>query len=289
MKYSLFKDNILKHLTEYKINYLGITTKGEWHKNPYGHILPIKSKHDYPMINNNFIFDINSAKNKVSELEHIEKHYHMFAHHLNSSQIMCINFFAPFLLDNDKKKILKKVLESCCVGLRIGNNSEIEKAIFEYTPNKREGTNFDFFLEFSKGEKIYFEIKYTEAEFGSIKIDKLKPNRYIDKWENIYKSIAKGYTQDEFYAKGYYQINRNIIAQETNKDYTVFIYPFDNENLDNLAKDLNYFNKPFMRFYNKPFNIDWYDLVKNAKEINNDPVLENLLDMFENKYLPRIN
>ena len=81
---------------------------------------------------------------------------HMDWHHMNSSQILCIAYFYSFI--NNKNKLQKLVTDV----LKI--NSEVSSAEFEYITS--DGSNIDFVVHLKNGGTVFFEIKYTEREFG---------------------------------------------------------------------------------------------------------------------------
>ena len=72
----------------YKHNTLKLTKKGIYKNKQYEHILAIEDQ------NHNFMKNI-----KIPP--HIK--LHIFHHHLNSSQVMYINYFAPFLETKETK------------------------------------------------------------------------------------------------------------------------------------------------------------------------------------------
>ena len=96
MRYQDYKEKVLNHLEEYKLNSLGCVKNGLYQNKEYGHILPSGFR---PL---NFLLGVNQPK---------DIHYHMHSHHLNSSQIMCINFFEPIMKDNLLIDILKDTLK----------------------------------------------------------------------------------------------------------------------------------------------------------------------------------
>ena len=156
--------------------------------------------------------------------------FHQCAHHVNSSQIFCINMFGPLMILDDGYDSLKKLLVEMGVNFR----GQITRAQFEYSPcDKVDRTQFDFYAETNKGEKAFFEIKYTERDFG-------KPSKGSEKKRNNYaamcsesmylKRMAK-MEKDEICHKFYshFQVWR-IVGRVKNKenDYAVFIFPFEN-------------------------------------------------------------
>ena len=152
---------------------------------------------------------------------------HIYAHHLNSSQMFCVNVFYPLLSGTAE---LADVLRDCDVPLR-GN---VSRAIFEYTPDGSEHTNFDFYAETDAREKVYFEIKYTEQGFG------LEGESSRNEWDQatdfcyrrqvLSSSFARVLGDPDVFFKDY-QVNRNIAYVQGPDDHVVFMFPRDNSSL----------------------------------------------------------
>lgn len=234
MKSTHYRKAALIHLSDYKRDILKCTEIGEFKNQPKHHVLP-PGKRGYQL---NLLPGV--------PLPGADFKYHMYAHHLNSSQMMCYNFFAPLLADDEGKKILLEVLREE-TSFIFADGANITSSKFEHEPDKEEATNFDLYLELSSRENIYFEIKYTEPEFGGINPDKDKPTKYEDKWDNVYREhLQKSlyfkhlipYDNDEedtkqkrqqFYS--HYQINRNLSYIRNETDYCILLFPFDSDNL----------------------------------------------------------
>ena len=132
--------------------------RGKWRGVSYGHILTD--------MRNNFIDGCYPVKCCIKgNLSEGEIKYHQGASHLNSSQVMCINFFKKFFEKEEYEGYLLAVLQCCGISIE---GYKIENAVFEYEPDHEEGTNFDFYLILDDGKRISFECKYTETEFGGI-------------------------------------------------------------------------------------------------------------------------
>lgn len=251
MKYKEFNERVLESLVNYKEKVMHIKGKGVWSKNnkSYPHILPDSSSNLLPQ----------AAKFK--QLPSIK--LHTGAAHLNSSQMMCINFFSPLFKDD------KRLIELICkqLNLPITPDMKITNKQFEYTPNGPKHTNFDFYVELSTGEKFYFEIKYTERKFGGVSIDSKYPERYEKEWECFYKDQTdkskyfKDILQKDFYKN--YQINRNIAyitAENAEREFVCFVYPYDNGNLHKEAAAVQ-------TGYSNVEMINWDDFCETALNI----------------------
>lgn len=202
---------------------------------------------------------------------------HTDAHHLNSSQIMCMNFFFPLM----QEKKLSYVLHLLNAEEWLEPNGQFEK-ISEIDGGQRGATNFDFYIESAKGEKAYFEIKYTEGDFGTAKDDK----SHNDKWEQIYKEliekspilIKEKIDKDTFFKN--YQLLRNMVhVKDAKKDYVVFLVP--KETLYERAEQfINEVVKSEAK--NHVRVLCWEEVFDTVK---NDPQLADYYAEFEKKYL----
>ena len=217
------------------------------------------SSHVYKDLKNNFIDGVKLENSVVKGDKSEEKiKYHEYATSLNSSQVMCINFFKKFFENKAYEGIFIEILKNS--GLNISCD-EIDKAVFEYRPDekKKENTNLDFFIEMADGQRISFEVKFTEQSFGSIsKVNKDgNKDRYANSWKDNYSRLIKlcpYYPSDLSCNKNclctengilnnscekadscviyrffeHYQINRNIVYARSRNDIVVFLTPREN-------------------------------------------------------------
>jgi hypothetical protein len=197
---------------------------------------------------------------------------HRDAHHLNSSQILCYNFFRP-LIDsaNGSPKLVEKLQN---FGVDIATISECE---FEYNDHKGDGTEFDFYIKGknSKGAdtKVFIEVKYTEASLRCS--DAFSPKtqaRYERKYNDVYtkmfaaqRCLKEKPSYNEFYT--FYQCFRNVLRVENENTYSIFLYPSKNE----IAKKFCEF-KDFLAdsegnklYGSNVLFINWEDIVKEGE------------------------
>lgn len=237
--------------------------------------------------------------------------YHQYAASLNSSQMMCINFFKKFFENNNYKKLLVELLKNC--ELKISEGC-IAEAAFEYRPDRYENTNLDFFMRMSDGQKISFEVKFTEPDFGSISKVKKGENiyRYRDSWNKNYSRLIKNsfyFSSDlqcdkdcecteggvlknccdktescgvyKFYEN--FQINRNILYAETDRDIVVFLTPRENFFLNSGRRYI----EQFAAEHNTPniVNLYWEDVIEKTLVLTmQDKELNDYMMKFKNKY-----
>lgn len=133
---------------------------------------------------------------------------------------MCISYFYDFL--NDTGRLDRLLAWLGIPGKAVG-------AVFEKITC--DGSNIDFTIELEGEGFVYFEIKYSEPEFGHAGKEKAK-----------YEKIRAKYHDDavikfEKYRK-HYQFVRNVcIAKDGN--HTVFLIPKENENIEKSYEDVS--------------------------------------------------
>lgn len=216
-----------QHLAEYKQETLRLSTSGTWTYRGraihYPHILPADQ------------WDLNLLpayrQQCATYLATVSPtvHKHQYFHHLNSSQAMCFNLFFPFVHDKSLMPLLLDVL-------RLPNGAATGQ--FEKVFDTEENTNFDFFLEYSDGNKTFFELKLSEQGFGTA--DKRKwEEKYRAKFARYYQPLLAGFVPDKWLDPesfcNHYQILRNISYLNRHPgSKLLFIYPMAN---NGLAKD----------------------------------------------------
>jgi|LSQX01.2.fsa_nt_gb hypothetical protein len=295
-----FITKVKKHMGNYKRQVLNITVNGIWRdkRQPNGYV---EREHILPKEKIKNVHKKNLLKTYRDECwayilrEKIK--LHPYAHHLNSSQMMCINFFYPFAVKDEIKKHLISVIQNHCFEQVIINNPENLKFEFEYESPKdkikhHRATNFDLRIS-NNNLKLYFEIKYTENAFGKCR-DK-KDERYITKYNEKYHDLAekvidsKLVSNDDFYDIFYdnYQIMRNLV--HIGKDrYVVFLYHDQNERIATQATEAKKFLKE--EYQNKLICLTWDDLYNETeKELKSvfaaDKNLSVHFEEFSEKYL----
>ncbi len=169
--------------------------------------------------------------------------FHSYAHHLNSSQLMCINFFFP-LWQEGRLEDLLQVLQ---VFMEKDESIDYQSVGFEfqsdldYDKSSNRATTFDFRIPLrhqasgrdrSNSRELLFEIKYTENGFGGTTHDA----RHKELFENIYAphaaSVLKSTWQDMDTFLDNYQLCRNLIHLDDNgSKFVVVVYPEQNEKI----------------------------------------------------------
>src|SRR4051794_28947503 len=142
-----------KYLAAYKRHHLGVMEDGIWSKNGshYPHLLPraLGRLNILETYRDEFFDWFDSVHIKL----------HRDFHHLTSSQALCFNLIFPFTASSESQGTLCRLLGFPEAGF--------SKWGFEHVENEREGTNFDFWAVLTNDQRLFFELKFTEAGFGS--------------------------------------------------------------------------------------------------------------------------
>ena len=241
MKYDKFRSIVLEKIVHEFDNPEPGLFRGH---GPYDHIIsnPKDSKDRESIVNEYLLLpDVPKIQGEIK--------LHPDAHHMNSSQIMCYNFFRPLLSEYDKNEKEYKPSDALVdlVGKIIDTPLENKNSSckFEYIQPNTDTTNFDFYLKCGDVE-VFFEIKYTEKEFAKKKITPESELQYekvykpmISKAEHIFKD--KTISASDFLKN--FQLLRNAIRAIDNNKYVVFICPRAH---DNLVNQYNKFKEQFL-------------------------------------------
>ena len=241
MKYDKFRSTVLEKIVREFDNPDPGLFRGH---GPYDHIIsnPKDSKERERIVNEYLLLpDVPKIQGEIK--------LHPDAHHMNSSQIMCYNFFRPLLKEYNKNKKEYKPSDALVdlVGKIIDTPLENKNSSckFEYIQPNTDTTNFDFYLKCGDVE-VFFEIKYTEKEFAKKKVTPDSELQYekvykpmISKAEHIFKD--KTISASDFLKN--FQLLRNAIRAIDNNKYVVFICPRAH---DNLVNQYNKFKEQFL-------------------------------------------
>ena len=265
-----FGNKTKEHLENYKISNFPGLQDGLWKKNkqPYPHILPENNKLDnlLPTYRAKLVKHIDGMKIKL----------HSDFHHLNSSQAMCFNFFFPLYYEQTLE------LVSDLLGFKD------EKVIYDTVRFEKDGleaqfgrrpTSFDFYFETTLGKKLYFEIKYTESEFGKAEINS---DKFNDVYSKFLKPIRSSFHNPQQFFNNY-QILRNLIHIDDNS-FVIFVYPKDNEG---VSKETDRVKTDFLlpSFHDNFFAVTWEKLFESVSNSITNKQLRVQLSNFKDKYL----
>jgi hypothetical protein len=227
--------------------------------------------------------------NKYSLLQNVPSidcntiHLHQYAHHLNSSQIMCYNFFRPLIESYDGKMYKPKDSLLNLIGMEIDQEIEPHGAVcnFEYIDDSAENTNFDFYFK-KEDVEVFFEIKYTEREFSQKSSAKDPHAQY----ESIYKPMIENTKElfigetisEQDFNNEYYQLARNSIRATSADKHVFFVCPKEHEELINQFVE---FSDKYLTEKGKERIklITWEDLVQDAYRLGIN------VNEFANRYL----
>lgn len=219
-----------------------LTAEKEWENGVYKHRGQLLSKsHVLPLED-----DENTLEHRIASLQNYigldcrkclgERlgELHQYAHHLTSSQQLCMKFFSVLIDDNRlaTEAMVVFIKNSFGIDIHIGAKCEfeykekIEPYLFDVDKDGNviggyEGTSFDFHIQ-DVDVEIYFEIKFTEKGFNKEKADgrhEVKAAEYCRIAPQFFREIVK--EPEEFLKQ--YQIYRNIIRVTDNGKYVVFI------------------------------------------------------------------
>lgn len=284
----VFQDKVKAHMEEYngQNNELVDKKGGAWKgKGSFAHILR-DSQNDWMF---NLLLPYREVGSLVQDIRKGVIKKHMYAHHLNSSQMMCMNFFYPLMIEDRLDIILKAINSKIKWGkpvalfefnspMEVGKAAELNKEKLFGEP-----TNFDFFITTSNGYRVYFEIKYTEAEFGAPeKKNNSYPQKYYDKFE-VYKSLIPSCFKDEYKANAdyfldHYQLMRNLIHLQSSNDFVVYLVPGENPIISEAEEIKNVLNS----LQDNCKVVKWEDIIT---VVENDPQLHEYYAEFKKKYL----
>lgn len=274
-KQTNYRNVVIKHLEEWKKDHFPNVGDGIFRGKKYAHILPLTECSQVEAVENcNLMKDVDKEY-----LQRIK--VHQYAHHLNSSQILCVNFFGSLLGESVNYGVWKakpRLIEF--VKQLVGIDLQVDKAKcqFEYLDGiskHKENTNFDFHISDGTYE-IFFEIKYTEDGFGKAKRD----NRHETKFNKLYKPLLDNWLKpteekvDMVKFLDFYQIFRNIVRSGEHK-YVVFLYPEQNKI---CQKTVESFQEEFPKILERP-HILFRAWEKQYEYMSKD---------FKEKYFPKV-
>ena len=275
-----FQTKVKEHSGEYKRNILKISEDGTFNYRNEVHSYEYILHEDKKELNiiERYRIDFLSSQYYKPET------FHMYFHHLNSSQAMCINFFYPLIKEN----LLETILNIIGVEgeLNYSTDNICFEKVSEFEVHAKRKTNFDFYIKLNSDVEIYFEIKYTENEFGKTEPDK----EHIDKFHETYvpllknnPSIKEDFKTEEKFLDNY-QIMRNISHIAKNR-YVIFIYPKDNIKVRRQALSAR---KEIIEdgWENHFILFTWEDIIEQIKcNLNHNELIEYYIKDFINKYL----
>ena len=231
MKYDKFRSTVLEKIVREFDNPDPGLFRGH---GPYDHIIsnPKDSKDRERIVNEYLLLpDVPKIQGEIK--------LHPDAHHMNSSQIMCYNFFRPLLKEYNKNKKDYKPSDEL-VDL-------VGKIIDTPLENKNSSCKFEY-IQPNTDSELQYEKVY-------------KP--MISKAEHIFKD--KTISASDFLKN--FQLLRNAIRAIDNNKYVVFICPRAH---DNLVNQYNKFKEQFLSPKGEEHVklVTWESLLTAAEELS---------------------
>lgn len=171
--------------------------------------------------------------------------FHPYAHHLNSSQLMCINFFFPLW----QERRLEDLLQAMDVSLQQDESIDYQSVCFEFQSNldydksSNRATTFDFRIllqhqasgrDSRYSRELLFEIKYTENGFGGTTHDARHKELFANRYAPHAARVLKSNRQDMDTFLDNYQLCRNLIhLDDKGGKLVVVVYPEQNKKIEN--------------------------------------------------------
>jgi hypothetical protein len=218
-----FPHRLKAHLAIYKCDVLGVQADGVWTRTgkPYAHILPREQ------IALNFLPAL--REEIASHVRERSIRLHRDAHHLNSSQVMCINLMFPVLKSAQARQAVLELLG-------ISHTVEAGVGEFEAVPVRAEGTNFDFLMPCSHGGRTLWEFKLSESDFGAAVDDDAHRAKLRDHYTPRLQALveARMLQPEAFFPR--YQLLRTLSHLESDADTLVIVVPDAHRKLWRIAE-----------------------------------------------------
>jgi hypothetical protein len=215
-----FRKWAYEHLSQYKVDTLGIEGDGIFHYRgrevPKAHILPIAER-------DKNILEQYSERYFASE--HADIKLHQYFHHLNSSQALCINLFYPLIAENSLDHFMSylDLPEGLSLSPVFEKESDVEDAA--------RRTSFDFYVKQESVGNVYVEVKYTEDGFAKAKDDEEHRKKFTETYLPLVKQksafLMPECQECDVFLK-HYQVLRNLVHVSEN-DYVVLLFPSGNK------------------------------------------------------------
>lgn len=269
-----FRSKVLDHMKKYKEKFLRVKETVSINGRSYSHILPEKY---YEM---NFSRDV---KDKLVGSKYLSSiHWHRYSHHLNSSQVMAVNFFYPLLKYRELDTLLMLMgIEDEIVyepsHISFSKISEIEE-----TQGRK--TCFDFHFKLKSGKEVYVMSKYTDGCYG-----KALDEEFTKKYEETYKPLLEksGIIKEEFKTEKFFLENYNFmrsLVHLSEDSYLLVIYPRENWQIREKALKVEeeILNEGFKEHY---IPVVWEDLLDHLiDKMRNYDVARFYESWFKDKY-----
>lgn len=253
MRYDEFRRRIINHLEKYNP---GNGVYSERWKKTYRHIVAIPEGWSKRKV----ICDIIQSDGVNPDLYSKPQ---QFAHHLNSSQVVCYEFFRSMINpDSTPTESLVRFVGSV-VGVTVSGSAHCD---FEYNEpyygvnGKRERTEFDFHIkDDTTGVELFFEIKYTEQDFGPWDKTHATEQNFLNFYAPLIEKCtclkSKPAFDDDFVR--HYQLFRNVLRVDGRNRYSIFLYPGNNEKTESQYSE---FAQKYLKDTDHVKSVHWEDV-----------------------------
>lgn len=209
-----FREKVLSHMVRYREKFLRIPEEASVLGKSYGHILPEKHYHE------NFLPPVKEDLITSPYLANVN--WHRFSHHLNSSQVLGVNFFYPLLKSGELKNFLElfqmpDAASYDAAHLTFSKLSSVETEV-------RRKSCFDFYIDLQQGESLYVLTNYTDGCFGRAEKETFK-----EKYEGVYEPlllasamIKEEYKKEDFFLAEY-RYMRSLLHLEEKSSLLVLL------------------------------------------------------------------
>jgi hypothetical protein len=213
-----FSRMMCSHLSAYKHRVFGQMGDGIFRYRgkeiPFAHILPFKDRQKN-------ILEVYRTQFYASDYSSIL--FHRYFHHLNSSQAMCINLFYPLIHENALNLVMQFLSIDGASDLRARFEKESDAEVAE------RRTSFDFHIQYSGKCDVFFEVKYTERDFGKAKYDEAHRQKFKATYLPLLKRslyLVEECHDDAIFLR-HYQLLRNLVHLAPNV-HVVLLFPSAN-------------------------------------------------------------
>jgi len=245
-----FRSKVMDHMKKYKEKFLRVKENVSVNGRIYSNILPEKY---YEM---NFSRDV---KDKLVGSKYLSSiHWHRYSHHLNSSQVMAVNFFYPLIKYRELDTLLKLMGIDDEIVYDPSHISFSKISEIEQTQGRK--TCFDFYFKLKSGKDVYVISRYTNGCYG-----RAKDEDFVGKYEETYKPllekseiIKEEYKNEKSFLENYNFMRSLIHLSEDS--YLLVIYPRENWRIRDKALKVeeDILNEGFKEHY---IPVVWEDLL----------------------------
>ncbi len=269
-----FRTKIITHMNQYKKKVLNLNDEMRINHREYGHILNDK---DYERNFSSLVRDklVDSKFLKLIK-------WNRFSHHLNSSQVMTVNFFYPLI----RYRELEAFLTLAGIEDEIIYDVEHLQFLKVSEKEKSEGkkTFFDFYMKLKSGREVFVETRYTEGAYGRAN-DQSHHAKFIKTYEPLLKDsvfLKEEYKNEEFFLNNY-NFMRGLVNMDENS-ILIVLYPRENWAIrEKVLFAKEQLVKENMQEHFIP--VIWEDVLEAMmKNLNNNEVAWYYESWFKNKY-----